>query len=309
MAKSSHLSSVPMIELHDSLRREGLAAAFEVNELVSAQNGLVTRIRVDAPPRTTDAEGPPATAIVRVITEVPRHVVGDTELSSFALALNRLAALGAATHDGSTLRLASRLTIFEGEEHAWRKLHQPLLIAAVRVAPEATLVSSSATSEPDDESPWSAADFETVERHLSRVCVCFAGEHGFSAEFGLSDDARSAAAGHHDTSLLQLDAEEPHPLLGPGLSLRLHLPLHLGGDARILATCEHLNRRDEETADLPPHFGAWCPGRFAGSVAYAAFLPSELHRTAPNIAVNVALWALVRARWASGELEELADTP
>jgi hypothetical protein len=38
-------------------------------------------------------------------------------------------------------------------------------------------------------------------------------------------------------------------------------------------------------------------------------LPPELHGTAPNIAVNLAFWSLLRARWASGELEGLADTP
>lgn len=301
---------VPLQELHDALRAEGLAVAFEGDELVSLAGTTRTRVSVKTPPSGRHTQGPAARAIVRVEAEVGcESDEADAQPAEFVAALNQLAMLGSVTLDGSRLRISSRISIFEGEEHAWRKLHLPLLVASVRVASALEQLGNVDAEAAKRASPWNARDFQIVESNLSRLSVCFAGEHGFSAEFGLSDHAVSAIAGDHETALFQLEAKHPHPALGPGLAVQLHLPLHVGDEARVLAACEQLNRRDLETLELPPHFGAWCPSGHEGRVAYCAFLPPDLHRTAPNIAVNVAIWCLLRARWASGELEELADTP
>ncbi len=125
--------------------------------------------------------------------------------------------------------------------------------------------------------------------------MCFAGEHGFSAEFGLSNSAISAIAGNHQTALFLLETEHPPPAIGHELALQRRLPLQVSDEARVLAACEQVNRRDRETIELPPHFGAWCPSRYESRVAYHAFLPPELHRTASNIAVNVSFWSPLRA--------------
>lgn len=53
--------------------------------------------------------------------------------------------------------------------------------------------------------------------------------------------------------------------------------------------------------DLPPHFGACCPGRLGNNPAYVSFLPNALY-SAPGIAVNASLWAMNRAQWASAML-------
>ena len=56
--------------------------------------------------------------------------------------------------------------------------------------------------------------------------------------------------------------------------------------------------------DLPPHFGAWCPGRLGNNPSYVTFLPNALH-SAPGIAVNTAFWAMNRAQWANAMLASL----
>jgi hypothetical protein len=300
---------VPLHELCDALRADGLEVAVEGDELVAVSEMMRTRVQVTPPPSGSLAQGPAARAIVRVRAEI--HVArerGD-EPSEFAAALNHLAMLGASRLDGERLGISSRLSIFEGEEHAWRKLHLPLLVASVRAPENISKIGRERRDEDGESSPWSGTDFLIVEKHLAPVSVCFADDANFSAEFGLSPGAHSAAAGDHDTALLQLNSDIVHPLVGHGLALRLTMPTQIGEIERVRATCEQLNQRELDTIELPPHFGAWCPSEHEGYIAYHAFLPPELHGTAPNIAVNLAFWSLLRARWASGELEGLADTP
>jgi hypothetical protein len=56
--------------------------------------------------------------------------------------------------------------------------------------------------------------------------------------------------------------------------------------------------------DLPPHFGAWCPGRLGNNPAYVTFLPNAMHSVG-DIAVNAAFWALNRAEYANSMLASL----
>ena len=80
------------------------------------------------------------------------------------------------------------------------------------------------------------------------------------------------------------------------------LPHKLPGDRKLQEACASLNLLEMSAFDLPPHFGAWCPGRMGTSLAYVSFLPNALHAV-PNIAMNMTMWGIHRAEWASRQLE------
>jgi hypothetical protein len=67
---------------------------------------------------------------------------------------------------------------------------------------------------------------------------------------------------------------------------------------RLEQVCAELNLMEMAPHDLPPHFGAWCPGIKISSPAYVSFLPNMLRRV-PGIATNFSIWASHRAEWAS----------
>jgi hypothetical protein len=136
------------------------------------------------------------------------------------------------------------------------------------------------------------------------MCLCTTGGLGLTAEFGLNEGAVSAAAGDHKTALFQLMADQPHPELGGGLFCLLQMPHQLQDERRLNQVCLQLNNMEMAAHDLPPHFGAWCPGKLGNNPAYISFLPNPLY-AASGIAVNSAFWAMNRAQWANGMLASL----
>jgi hypothetical protein len=216
-----------------------------------------------------------------------------------------MAGLGALTVHKSGIYVGSRLTIFECED-AWRKLHLPLLLLTIIGGAEGILGAMRRTfaGEPErgDDSEWDEDELEELVEMMSRFCVCSSGGLGFTAEFGLSPGAASAAAGHHSTALFQLRADQPHPELGGGLFVQLQLPHQLPGAKQVHEACARLNLREMEADAPPPHFGAWCPGRMGANLSYVSFLPNALHGV-PQIAMNTTMWGIHRAEWAGRQLE------
>ncbi|MCE2909020.1 MAG: hypothetical protein O9343_13800 [Burkholderiaceae bacterium] len=195
--------------------------------------------------------------------------------ASATAVFNNFAALGALHQDGGTIRIGSRLTIYEAED-AWRTLHLPLLAFTTICGSEAILGgmrrAMSNEAPRGGSSRWTERDLAQVEGYLSRLCVCTTDGLGLTAEFGLAEGAHSAIAGDHKTALFQLMADQPHPELGGGLPCLLQMPHQVADESRLQRLCLQLNQMEMAPHDLPPHFGAWCPGRLL-SVLYAALHP------------------------------------
>ncbi len=147
----------------------------------------------------------------------------------------------------------------------------------------------------------------TSNRRAARCPVCACAPScggGLTVEFPLHEGSVSAAAGNLDTALLQLVADQPHPELGGGLFGLLQLPHRIDDERRLREVCCRLNAREMAPNDLPPHFGAWYPGRRGNNLGYVCFLPNALH-SVQGIALNVAVSAMHRARWAGAMLPAL----
>ena len=114
----------------------------------------------------------------------------------------------------------------------------------------------------------------------------------------------SAATGDDKTALFQLMADQPHPELGGGRFWLLQMLHQLGDEDRLKKICLQLNSMEMAPHDLPPHLGAWCPGRLGDNPSYVSFLPNALHNV-PGIAVNMGFWAANRAQWANAMLASL----
>lgn len=155
-----------------------------------------------------------------------------------------------------------------------------------------------------DDSEWNEQDFEQGEGYLSRLCVCTTGGMGLSAEFPLVEGAVSAASGDHGTALFQMMADEPHPELGGGLFCLLQMPHQVKDEDALHQICLRLNAMEMADDVLPPHFGAWCPGRLGNNPSYISFLPNSLYKV-PGIATNAAFWSMSRATLAHKALTKM----
>ena len=299
---------VPLGDLVSMLKPTSIKATIKGNLLIAQHENYSIRIEV-LPPAVRESENGPIRAVVRMVTELPAPILGmfrGREADSMA-AFNALAALGALYLDGGTVRIGSRLTIYEAED-TWGTLHLPLLAFTIICGSEAILggMRRTLTNEDprDGASHWTERDMAQVEGYLSRLCVCTTGGLGLTAEFGLADGPGSAIAGDHKTALLQLMADQPHPELGGGLFCLLQMPHQVEDEGRLAKLCLQLNRMEMAPHDLPPHFGAWCTGRLGNNPAYVSFLPNALY-AASGVAVNSAFWAMNRAQWANAMLASL----
>ncbi len=299
---------VPLADLAAMLQPTTIKVTLKGNALIAQHEHYAIRVEV-APPATQSSESEPIKAVVRLVTELPAPLLSmfREQTASTTAAFNAYAALGALYQEGATVRIGSRLTIYEGED-AWRTLHLPLLAFTTICGSEAILggIRRTMTNEAPrgGASRWTEQDLGQVEAYLSRLCLCTGGGLGLTAEFGLAEGAQSAIAGHRRTALFQLMADQPHPELGGGLFCLLQMPHRVADEDRLQRICLQLNQMEMAPHDLPPHFGAWCPGRLGNNPAYVAFLPNALH-AASGIAVNVALWAMNRAQWAHAMLASL----
>ncbi|MDM0113940.1 hypothetical protein QTI66_17430 [Variovorax sp. J22R133] len=299
---------VPLSDLLLMLEPTSIKASLSGNTLIARHEHYSVRIEV-VPPENRESENGPIRAVVRMVTELPKPIMilFEGKEAGATAAYNGFAALGSLCTEGGKICIGSRLTIYEDED-AWRTLHLPLLMFTTTCGAEAILgaLRRTMTNEGPREgtSKWTEGDFEQVEGYLSRMCLCTTGGLGLTAEFGLKEGAVSAAAGDHKTALLQLMADQPHPELGAGLFCLLQMPHQLRDEDRLNQVCLQLNNMEMAAHDLPPYFGAWCPGKLGNNPAYISFLPNALHSVS-GIAVNSAFWAMNRAQWADAMLASL----
>jgi len=299
---------VPLGDLMLMLEPTSIEASLKGNTLTARHEHYTIRIEV-VPPATRASENGPIRAVVRMITELPKPVstLFQRNAAEAAATYNAFAALGSLCTDRGNVCIGSRLTIYEAED-SWRTLHLPLLMFTTICGTEAILGALRRTMTSEGQrggtSKWTERDLAQVEGYLSQLCLCTTGGLGLTAEFGLTEDAVSAVAGDHNTALFQLMADQPHPELGGGLFCLLQMPHRLKDKHRLNQVCLQLNNMEMAAHDLPPHFGAWCPGKMGNNPAYISFLPNPLH-SATGIAVNTAFWAMNRAQWANAMLASL----
>lgn len=300
---------VALGDLQAVLAPTTINAHLKGNALIAKHEHYTVTVEVVLP-AVKESENGPIKAVVKVITELPgqfRTMFRGRE-SSMTAAFNALTALGALYKDGETVRIGSRLTIYEAED-AWEGLHLPLLASTTICSAEAILGAIRRTLSKEKPksgiSLWTEEEMAHVESYFSRLCVCSSGGLGFTAEFGLKEGPGSAVLGDKNTALFQLIADQPHPELGGGLLCLLQMPHPILDRDRLEIICSQMNLMEMAAHDLPPHFGAWCPGRAGNNIAYAMFLPNALHETAPGIAVSLGFWAFHRAQWANAILASL----
>ena len=272
------------------------------NTLLAKHEHYTVKVEV-GPAEQRDSVNGPIRAVVKLTSELPAQIrqLFNGKEESATCTFNAFAALSALYVDGDKLLNGSRLTIYE-EEDSWRSLHLPLLLLTVIAGNEPILGAMRRTfggqSPRGGNSEWTEQDMQQVESYLSQICVCTTGGAGLTAEFPLAAGVVSAATGNTETALFQLMADQPHPEMGGGLFCLLQMPQQIGDSARLQSICAQLNKLEMAAADLPPHFGAWCPGKLGSNPAYISFLPNSLHRVS-GIAVNTAFWAANRANWAN----------
>ena len=299
---------VPLGDLQAMLAPTTIKTTLKGKTLLARHEQYTVRIEV-VPPATRESENGPIRAVVRMTTDLQKKLLPmfQGRENSTTAAFNAFAALGALYSEGGTIQLGSRLTIYE-EEDAWGALHLPLLLFTTISGNEAILGGmrrTMATEAPRiGDSDWNEQDFEQVEGYLSRLCVCTTGGMGLSAEFPLVEGAVSAAGGDHGTALFQMMADEPHPELGGGLFCLLQMPHQVKDEDALHQICMRLNAMEMAADDLPPHFGAWCPGRLGNNPSYISFLPNPLYK-ASGIATNAAFWAMSRATWSHKALTKM----
>lgn len=209
--------------------------------------------------------------------------------------------------DAGKVILGSRITLYE-RENAWN-IQAPLILGAALSAPHIVLdtvhrLLTGASKDIDSGSAWGVDDFEKAHGYLSPMSVCNADPTGLTAEFGLRQGSLSAITGDQHTALWRMVSDHSHPNAGGGLLCCLEMPHRAGDEATLDEVLGKLNTMEMAPIDLPPHFGAWCPGSLGDNPAYVTFLPNFLHDVA-GITVNLSFWAYSRAQWADAMLPTL----
>lgn len=299
---------VPLGDLQAILAPTSIKATVKGNILTARHEHYIVRVEV-VPPEHRDSQNGPIRAVVRMITELPEPIMNmfrgkEVETTT---TLNPFAALGSLYIDRGHVYIGSRLTIYEAED-AWEKLQLPVLMFATVCGGEAILGAlrrlMTREGQKGGRSEWTEHDFSQVDGYLSRMCLCNFDASGLTAEFGLTEGAISAVAGDHETALFQFVTDQPHPELGGGLFCLLQMPHQVRDTERLNQVCMQLNNLEMAARDLPPHFGAWCPGKMEANPAYISFLPNAM-RMVPGIAANFASWAFSRSRWANATLASM----
>lgn len=207
--------------------------------------------------------------------------------------------------DTGTLLLANRLTVYEGDDNAWKLFKTMLHFAAISQGDFIErlsmffrqLMNPFGSKTPlvmpkgDEPSLWVAEDFIFTEKLMTQAgYVANADENGLTVEFPWEKGAHSAAAAHQ-TSLLMLDTLEPNPLYGNGLGFRFMPPVHCE-EEKLTGLCIELNLWELNGLDMPPFFGAWCPDKNLGVPCFQGFWPNLAYY--PGCAVNLCAWMSAR---------------
>jgi hypothetical protein len=298
---------LPLGALRQALSSAGLEGTWKNGDLCFTTEQATTSVIVSAP-NQHDASLGTVRAVIRLSTKLNEQL--ETALAGMSdesvVGFNRFAGLGAMYREDAAVRIGSRLTIFD-QEDSWGQLQCPLLIAAIMSSADAIIggIKGATGGEvaQSESSAWTTDDFEAIRVTLAKLCFCTSWTDGFTAEFGLSNENLSVVRGDKKTALFKLIPNAPHPKLGGGLLCLLTMPQSFQDSDELCRCCIQLNQMEMSTEVSVPHFGAWCPGFGQGTdLTYVSFIPNILH-DCKGIATNFAVWAQVRAAWASRLLE------
>lgn len=292
---------IPLEEIQEILKSTTLESKLVKNGLEVTTESLTAIVQVIDPP-VKEAPIKNLHAIVTVKTYLPEQYLKFLSNPKFLAMANNMATFAAITEDEKGFFLGSRLTIYE-DETGWN-IYFPLLlyslIATNEIFNHSIRIMLGHQSPSKEISAWTDEDFELTKSYMKEICVCTTGGLGFTAEFGVEEDAICALVGH-ETALWTMHANEPHPALGGGLFCLLQLPCGFEGD-ELHKVIKTLNKSEMLPHDLPPHFGSWTIGKRENNPAYVSFLPNILHSEAKNIQVNMSFWAQQRVQSAYATL-------
>lgn len=305
--KTTSKQKIPLDDLLALLKPSSIRASINGNFLIAQHHNYKVQLEVITP-KIRQSENGLIKAVILITSEIPTQLLSIFEesliknLSTF----NRFASLGSLIKNDKVC-IASRLTIYE-DENAWETLHLPVLLFTIVGGSEAILgkISKGISGEPPKrtKSQWSNNNFLQVEKLLSQICICTSSDLSLTAQFALENEKVGAGLRNHKTALFRMLGNQPHPVLGDGLLNILEMPHQVSGQNNLYKVCNELNKMEINTFDLPPHFGAWCPGSIENNPAYVSFYPNAMH-TISGITVNSAIWAVNRAEYASKFLETL----
>lgn len=300
--KNDQLFGITLDELEQALASASLHVSRVGNALEVRHGRLCTSVVV-APPEHLEGVSESVRAVVRVETALPGAFTGHLSQTGAIGAINRLATLGALMPKGRGYVVGSRLTVY-GCDEDW-STDLPLLSCAVMAGggspPNFGRYGPAAGGAPADASRWTEDDLRLVQSRLFKLAPCDVRTGELTAKFALRRNGMSAIAGDKYTAWWRLLVGRPHPEVGPGLLCMLDLPHRLCDEEHLARTLNDLNQMEMKRYDLPPHFGAWCPGDLGLNPAYAMFLPNGLHAVA-GLALKVSVWGYHRAQWADGVL-------
>ena len=142
------------------------------------------------------------------------------------------------------------------------------------------------------------SEFEETHSFLKNRFFCNASKNGLTVEFPWEEGAVSAAMGH-ETSLLQMLAEEKHPYFGSGLFYKLSLPVQPKNKPEIV---NKLNLNEFSNPDAPPFIGSWCAGFGGNQTEFVCFFPNNIYFK--GIVKNFVTCMFQRSRMAKSFLEQ-----
>lgn len=306
--KNSPETSVPLDVIEEMIKATSEEVERQGNMLLFQGSTGQCRIEVESV-HTQTVDGLEIGDIVSIRTELPEQMssIDDRQIVIF----NTMAALGALIRDSDSGRLSivSRLSAFQGDNEAWN-LYIPLIAFSALLQGDALFgaIRSTMGEEsvklglPDQDGPskWTEQDFEFAAERLNQIGMFSnAGNDGLTAEIPLEPGAVSAMMGD-ETSLLTFQAGMSHPAVGSGLFYKLELPIQFEQD-ELIFFANKLNQIEQESADAPPFFGAWCSQLDSGRLSHVGFWPNLLYQ--PGTVLNLAVWMLHRNSQARAFLE------
>lgn len=260
------------------------------HELRLPQAELETVVRW-VPEATITPDGARMTGRILVLSVLPPGWLPPRGPQLLSI-VNMATGLGALTQDARdrVARVASRFTVYEGDEDGWRvggillamsamtQLHT-LSHTMVRLSGGEAGGYHFVSQAPPPDGLEEA--FSTTVRILTNAGLhANASKDGLTVEYPWDPGSYSAAArvvglSEGRTALLTMTVSEANPALGPGLLARLTLPLNPEPEAAY-AIADRLNRKELEAKDAPPLFGAWCSPPDSANLVFVAFVPLAL---------------------------------
>ena len=260
-------------------------------------------------------DGAEVSEIVSIKTVLPEKLsfIDKSQIAFF----NTVAALSALMIDEKSgqVSVASRLSVYKDYEQTWR-LFGPLVSYSAILQADSVLgvfrqafaqeqqTEEGEITESNDPSRWTEKEFEHAHAMLESMGV-FANDSpdGLTAEFPWEPGGFSAVAGHQ-TSLMMLQANMPHPVLGNGLFFKLELPLQFE-ETEVVDLSNRMNFAELNAIDSPPFFGAWCTKKESGRLAFVGFWPNLLYQ--PGTAQNIASWLMHRSQISKAMLNSMKN--